>query len=329
MRVAQIIASILACGLWLTGATVPSLAQNAPSQNWPQRTVKIIVPLPPGSGTDIATRMFAERLSARWGQPVVVENRQGGDGIPAVMAFLADRDNHTLLLSFGGIITINPLVHARLPYDPIRDLVPISPITNNFLAIAATESLKVDSIDGLKRAARAEPGKLNWAATPGLPLYAFEALLKNAGIEMVQVAYRDFMPALQDFSQGRIQFAATSVLPLLTQANAGNGKVLAVLNRVRYPVAPEIPTIAEAGHPELTLDAIVGLYGWRDIPDDLKERIAADVRAVGTDPAIAPRLIAGGSVVTTGTPAEFAATIEQQRTTVLRMSQASAQTPKL
>ena len=317
--------------LTLFGAVTWPLALSMPisaqSQSWPQRTVKIIVPLPPGSGTDIATRLFAERLAARWGQPVVVENRQGGDGIPAVTAFLASRDNHTLLLSFGGVITINPLVHAQLPYDPARDLVPITSVTNNFLAIAATGSLKVDSIDGLKRVARAQPGKLNWAATPGLPLYAFEALLKNAGLEMVQVAYRDFMPALQDFSQGRIQFAATSVLPLLTQANAGNGKVLAVLNRVRYPLAPEIPTIEEVGHPELLLDAIVGLYGWRDMPEDLKERIAADVRAVGTDPTIAPRLIAGGSIVTTGTPAEFAAAIERQRAAVARMVQASAQKP--
>ena len=289
----------------------------AQSQAWPQRTVKIILPLPPGSGTDIAARLFAERLSARWGQPVVIENRQGGDGIPAVTAFLASRDNHTLLLSFGGVITINPLVHATLPYNPATDLVPITPITNNFLAFAAATSTGIATIDDLKRAARAAPGKLNWAATPGLPLYAFEALLKNAGLQMAQVGYRDFAPAFQDLKQGRIEFAATSVLPLMN-----NGTVLAVLNRQRYPNAPGVPTIAEAGHPELTLDAIVGLYGWRDMPADLKERIAADVRAVGADPAIGPRLIAGGSVVTTGTPAEFAAAIEEQRATVARMTQA-------
>jgi tripartite-type tricarboxylate transporter receptor subunit TctC len=313
----------LALGLAVFGFTTASTL----AQTWPQRTVKIIVPLPPGSGTDIAARLFAERLSARWSQPVVVENRQGGDGIPAVMAFLAARDNHTLLLSFGGVITINPLVHEKLPYDPARDLVPISPITNNFLAIAATESLKVDSIEALKRTARAQPGKLNWAATPGLPLYALEALFKNAGLDTVQVAYRDFMPALQDFSQGRIHLAATSVLPLLTQEKAGHGKVLVVLNRQRYPLASHVPTVKEAGHPELTLDAIVGLYGWRDIPAELRERIAADVRAVGADPVIAPRLIAGGSVVTTGTPAEFAAAIDEQRATVGKMVQASNTKP--
>jgi tripartite-type tricarboxylate transporter receptor subunit TctC len=316
-RLACVLGSL---GLALVLAPLQARAQT-PAQSWPQRTVRIIVPLPPGAGTDFAARLFAERLSARWGQPVVVENRQGADGIPAVSGFVAAHDNHTLLLSFGGVITINPLVHDSLPYDPARDLVPISPVTNNFLAIAATESLKVDSIDGLKRAIRSQPGKLNWAATPGLPLYAFDALLKSNNLAMTQVAYRDFAPALQDFGQGRIHVAATSIVPLLIQAKAGN-KILAVLNRQRFPPAPDVPTIAEAGHPELTLDAIVGVYGGRDIPAELKERIAADIRAVGADPEIGARLLAGGSTVTTGTPADLAAVIEDQRVKIAKFAAA-------
>jgi tripartite-type tricarboxylate transporter receptor subunit TctC len=298
---------------------------QARAQTWPQRTVRIIVPLPPGAGADLAARLFAERLSARWGQAVVVENRQGADGIPAVTGFVSAHDNHTLLLSFGGVITINPLVHDKLPYDPARDLVPISPVTNTFLAIAATRSLQVDTLAGLERAIRAEPGKLNWAATPGLPLYAFDALLKGNHLQMTQVAYRDFTPALQDFSEGRIQVAVTSIVPFLAQAGAGNGRILAVLNRQRFPSAPDVPTIAEAGHPELTLDAIVGVYGWRDIPSELKERISADIRAVGADPEIGARLLAGGSTVTTGTPAAFAAAIEEQRAKVATFAAAIGQ----
>ncbi len=292
-----------------------TLAQM-PAQTWPQRAVRIILPLPPGAGADFAARLFAERLSARWGQPVIVENWQGADGIPAVAAFVAGHDNHTLLFSFGGVITINPLLYDKLPYDPARDLVPISPVTNTFLAIAATQSLQVDTIAGLMAAIRAQPGKLNWAATPGLPLYAFDALLKSNSLDMTQVAYRDFTPALQDFGQGRIHVAATSIVPLLTQAKTSNARVLAVLNRERFPMAPQVPTIREAGHPELTLDAIVGVYGWRDMPTELKERISADIRAVGADPDIGAKLIAGGSTVTTGTPAEFAAAIEEQRAKV-------------
>jgi tripartite-type tricarboxylate transporter receptor subunit TctC len=311
-RFATLAASL---ALALALARPQALAQT-PAQIWPQRTVRIILPLPPGAGADFAARLFAERLSARWGQSVIVENRQGADGIPAVTGFVAAHDNHTLLFSFGGVITINPLLYDKLPYDPARDLVPISPVTNTFLAIAATQSLQVDTIAGLMGAIRAQPGRLNWAATPGLPLYAFDALLKSNNLDMTQVAYRDFTPALQDFGQGRIHVAATSIVPLLTQAKASNARVLAVLNRERFPMAPQVPTIREAGHPELTLDAIVGVYGWRDMPSELKERIAADIRAVGADPDIGAKLIAGGSTVTTGTPAEFAAAIEEQRSKV-------------
>jgi tripartite-type tricarboxylate transporter receptor subunit TctC len=312
----------LSASLLLALALAPAAAR---AQAWPQRTVRLIVPLPPGAGTDIAARLFAERLSARWGQPVVVENRQGADGIPAVAGFVSAHDNHTLLFTFGGVITINPLVHDKLPYDPEHDLVPISAVTNNFLVIAATETLRVDSMAQLEETIRAQPGKLNWAATPGLPLYAFDALLKSNKLEMAQVAYRDFTPALQDFRQGRIQVAVTSIVPLLAQAQAGGGRILAVLNRQRFPSAPDVPTIAEAGHPELTLDAIVGVFGWKDIPAELKERIAADIRAVGADPEIGARLLAGGSTVTTSTPAAYTAIIEEQRVKVARFAAAIGQ----
>jgi hypothetical protein len=171
------------------------------SQAWPQRTVRFIVPLPPGSGMDLSARLVAERLSERWGQPVVVENRQGADGIPAVIGFLSARDNHTFLFSFAGIVTFNHLLHERLPYDP-KDLLPVAPVIDNFLGVSATAVLKVDTLADLVAAAKARPGKLNWAATPGLPYYVLLALQKYAGIEMVQVAYRDFAPAYQDLNAG-------------------------------------------------------------------------------------------------------------------------------
>jgi tripartite-type tricarboxylate transporter receptor subunit TctC len=147
-------------------------AQPSPQTSfptWPQKTVRFVIPLPPGSGTDLAGRLLAERLTERWGQPVVVENRQGADGIPAVSSFLSARDNHTFLLSFAGVITFNALLHERLPYDPATDLVPIAPVIDNFLGVSATALLKVNSLPELVQAARAQPGKLNWAATPGLP----------------------------------------------------------------------------------------------------------------------------------------------------------------
>src|SRR5262245_40691252 len=121
-----LIRNALAAGLVL--ASAPALAQaqvQAQAQAWPQKTVRFIVPLPPGSGMDLTARLVAERLTELWGQPVVVENRQGADGIPAVTAFVTARDNHTFLFSFGGIVTFNHLLHEKLPYDP-KEIVPRS-----------------------------------------------------------------------------------------------------------------------------------------------------------------------------------------------------------
>ena len=187
-------------------------------------TVKLIIPLPPGSG----------------------------DGIPAVTAFLSARDTHTLLLSFAGIITINPLIHDRLPYDPASDLVPLVQVSDNFIGVAAAANLKVNSAADLIHVARGQSGKLNWAATPGLPYYVVLALEQSAGIEMLQVGYRDFAPAPQDLATGRLHVAATGVPPLVPHHQAGTAKLLFVTNRERSPQVPEVPTAREAGYSDLS-----------------------------------------------------------------------------
>jgi tripartite-type tricarboxylate transporter receptor subunit TctC len=305
-RSARVLAAMLlgALALWATPLN---------AEPWPQRMVRFIVPLPPGTSTDLVARLFAEKLSERWRQPVVVENRQGADGIPAVSGFVSGRDNHSLLFSFAGIITINPLIYEKLPYDPVRDLVPVAWVADNFIGIAVPEMLKVNSLGDFVNLARSQPGKLNWAASPGVPHYVFAALQKSAAIELVQVSYRDFRPALQDVGEGRIQAVATGVALLLPQVHTGKIKLLMVNNRQRSPQVPEVPTATEAGYPELTFEGAVGLYGWRDMPIDLKERIAADVRTVAIDPVIATRVANMGSALRIGTPTEFAAAIEEQR----------------
>jgi tripartite-type tricarboxylate transporter receptor subunit TctC len=318
-RVQRVLLLVLAAALVLI-----EFIPHAIAESWPQRTVKLIIPLAPGTGTDIAGRLLAERLAARWGQPVVVENKQGGDGIPAVTAFLSARDTHTLLLSFAGIITINPLIHERLPYDPATDLVPLVQVSDNFLGVAASATLKVDSLADFIRAARAQPGKLNWAATPGLPYYIVLALQKSAGIEMVPVAYRDFAPAAQDLATGRLHIAATGVPPLLPHHQAGTAKLLFVTNRERSPQAPEVPTASEAGFPDLTFEGSVGIFGWRDMPGYVSERILRDVQAVAADPAFRSRLTAGGTVSRSGTSEEFAAAVEGQRKKIAAIHRAFA-----
>jgi tripartite-type tricarboxylate transporter receptor subunit TctC len=304
----------LAASALVVVATLTSLP--AMGQTWPQRTVRLIVPLPPGSGTDLVGRLLAERLSQRWGQPVVIENRQGGDGIPAVTSVVGARDTHLLLLSFAGIITVNPLLHERLPYDPTKDLVPIVPIADNFLGAAVSATLKVDSLADLVKIAKTQPGKLNWAATPGVPYYAVLALLRSAGIDMAQVSYRDFGPAYQDMNQGRLQLVATGLPLLVSHHRAGTAKLLFVTNRERSPQAPEVPTAREAGYPDLTFEGTVGIYGWRGLAAEIQKRIADDVRAVTSDDSFRAKVATAGSAARSGSSAEFAAAIEEQRSKI-------------
>lgn len=323
----------LICGIALVATIGPSFAQPAPAQgqavqNWPQRTVRMITPLGPGSGMDVAARVFAERLSQKWGQPVVVENRQGADGILAVQSFLTDRDNHSLIFGFGGLISINPLIHGdKLPYD-VRDVVPVASAIDSTLALTVSETLKVDTLQDFVKAAREKPGQLNWAATTGLPLYVVAALQKVAQIDITQISYRDFGPAFQDFATGRVQLLATGITLLLPQVANGRGKFLMITNTARSPLAPDVPTPQEAGFPELAFNGVNGLYGWRDMPESLKARIAADVRAIATDPAVAERLKPTGTTMRPGNAAEFAAAIEEQRVKVAAVAQAGAAKPK-
>ena len=306
MRAPFLLALLLAAAM--SWAPTPARAET-----WPQRTVKIILPLPPGLGTDLAVRLFAEKLSARWGQPVVVENRPGADGIVGVTSFVGARDDHTLLFSFAGPITINPLTHDKLPYDPVRDLVPIAPAIENFFAIAVSAPTGVSSLPAFIEAARANPEKFNWAATPGLPQFIFLALQKRAGLVLTQVPYRDFTPAIQDLAENRIQVMVTAPPILIPAVKSGKARLLMVTNRQRSPLAPDVPTAEEAGFPELTFDGVVGFFGGRDMAVALRDRIAGDVAAVAGLPEIGSRLRDIGIVVRAGTPAQFAAVIEEQR----------------
>jgi tripartite-type tricarboxylate transporter receptor subunit TctC len=303
-----------------------AIASPAQAQTWPQKSVRFIVPLPPGSGMDLSARLVAERLSERWGQAVVVENRQGADGIPAVTGFLSARDNHTFLFSFAGVVTFNHLLHERLPYDR-SELVPLVPVVDNFLGVSVTATLQVNSLVELVQAAKAQPGKLNWAATPGLPYYVLLALQKFAGIEMVQVSYRDFAPAYQDLNQGRLHVAGTGVPTLVPHHRAGTAKLIFVTNRERSPQAPDVPTAAEAGYGDLTFDGVSGIYGWRDMAAEIRQRLVADVGAIVADPAFRDRVAGVGTAARSGTPEQFAAAIEEQRAKIATIHQTAPPKP--
>ena len=298
-------------------ACVPAVssAQPAPAPSWPQRVVRFIVPLGPGSGSDIGARLFADRLSARWGKPVVIENRPGGDGIVAITAFVNAHDDHVLLYAPASTFTAHPFLHDKLPYEQ-ADLLPVARVSNTLVAIVAPATLKVGSLADLVALARAEPGKLNWATATGISDFLFAAFLKSAKLDMAKVPYRDTVHAMTDLAEGRIQFYWGALAIVRPHVQSGKVKLVAISNNIRAPDEPKIPTVGEAGFPELAFDGLVGLFGPRDMAEALRERIAADIKTVAADPMIAARLITTGQVVSPGRPAEFAASIDAQRATV-------------
>jgi tripartite-type tricarboxylate transporter receptor subunit TctC len=318
---------------WLAVTIVSSalalIATPALAQAWPQRTVRFVVPLGPGSGADITARLLADRLTKQWGQSVVVENRPGGDGVIAINAVLAARDDHVLLFGPASSFVGHPYTLEKLPYDP-RDLLPVARVTNTVVCIAVPASLKVGSLKELTAMGREQPGKLNWATVTGVTDLVVAGWLKSAGLDMAKVSYRDTVSAINDLVEGRIQFYSAAYAIMRPQAQAGRIRLLAVQNRSRFPGLAELPTVAEAGSPELNFDGLVGLMAARGsgVTDATRERIAADVKAAVSDPVVAERLTATGQIISPGTPAEFAAAINEQAANLAVAAKALGIKPK-
>jgi tripartite-type tricarboxylate transporter receptor subunit TctC len=288
---------------------VPATLRAA--EAWPQRTVKLVVPIGPASGADVTARLLADQLARRWGQAVIVENRPGADGLVGVTAFIGGADDHTLLLAPTGTFTASPLLHPTQAFSPDR-LAPIARLTTTLIAIAVPGSLKVNSLADLVTFVRAHPGGSHWASTTGATDLVFSGFLNSAGLSMVRVPYRDGVLALNDLIEGRIEVYMSALTVILPQAVGGRVKVLAVSNRERAAVVPEIPTAQEAGFPALQYDGLVGLFGNTAMPVEWREQIAGDVQAVIADPAFAGKIAATGQIVSPGTSAEFARAIEEQ-----------------
>jgi tripartite-type tricarboxylate transporter receptor subunit TctC len=291
----------------VAAVTVMALAETT----WPTRPVRFILTLGAGSGSDIGARLLADRLGQRWGQPVVVENRPGGDAIVAINAFVTAHDDHVLLFSPTSSFTAHVYLHDNLPYQP-SDLVPITRVSNTIITISVPASLNVNSLKALAAMARAEPGKLNWAGVTGALDFVFAGWLKQEGLNINKVPYRNPVDAANDLSEGRVQVYEAALAIVRPQLESGKIKLLAVTNSVRAPTQPNLPTVAEAGYPALTIDGLVGLFGPTGMPLELRQRITADIRAV-VDPTIEDRLTTTGQLTNIGGPQEFGKSIDEQR----------------
>jgi tripartite-type tricarboxylate transporter receptor subunit TctC len=309
LRLRALVALIFGALFVLAGpAKAPAAA------DWPTRPVRLILTLGAGSGTDIGARLLADRLTQRWGQPVIVDNRPGGDGLVAINAFVSAHDDHVLLCAPSSSFTAHPFLHENLPYKP-SDLVPITRISNTLIAISVPATMNVASFGDLIALARAQPGQFDWAGVTGAHEFVFGGWLKRSGLNMVEVPYRNPVDAANDLAENRVQVYSSALAIVRPQLEAGKIKLLAMANTVRAPSQPNVPTVAEAGYPELALDGLVGLFGPSGMPLELRQRITADVRAVA-DSTVADRLSITGQIMNIGGPEEFGTSIDEQRAKV-------------
>ena len=317
-RTRAALSAVYAAILFALASALPSTAFAQTS--WPQRNVRFVVPLGPGSGADIGARLLAERLTTRWNQPVVVENRPGGDAVVAINAFIGAKDDHTLLYSPTSSFTAHPYVLDKLPYDP-RELSPVTRISNTLVGLVVPASLNVASVADLMAMIKAQPGKLNYSTATGMTDVIYEGYFKSAGLEITRVPYRDVVAPLTDLGENRIQAYVGALAIVQPHVQAGRVKLVAITNAQGAPNYPDTPTVAKAGFPDITFDGLIGLFGPKDMAAPARDRIAADVRAVLGDETVKTRFVATSQLISPGTSAEFSASIEEQRSKLAAIAQ--------
>jgi tripartite-type tricarboxylate transporter receptor subunit TctC len=233
----------------------------------------------------------------------------------AITAFLGAHDDHVLLVTPVSSFTAHPYFHDKLPYDP-KDLIPIARISKTVIAVSVPTSLNVNSLKELEALARAKPGQLNWTTATGFTDFVFAGFLHTVGLTMAKVPYKNPVAAVTDLAEGRIQAYMPAYAIVRPQVLAGKVKVLAVTNHERAPALPDVPTAVEAGYPSLDFDGLVGLFGPPGIADDVRKRIADDIKTVASDPEIVQKMNATAQIVSPGNAAEFAESIAQQKAQV-------------
>ena len=327
----RLLSSAAACCLGaaiLAGVSPADSQTQAQAQAWPQRAVKFILPFGAGSATDVAARLMTEKLQQKWGQPVVIENKPGADGLLAINAFLQANDDHTLLYSSSASFMAHPYTLEKMTYDFERDMAPIARVTDTILTVNVPASSANRTLGEFVAEAMARPGKLNVTGAPGVPDFALDYFIKTRGLKVQKIPFKNIVEAATALAGNQIDFLLTSAAIVQPLASAGKIRILAVTSRERASFAPDIPTVHELGWGGLAVETTAGLYGPKSMPLELRERIARDIIEVISDKAIADKLLATGQVVRPGGPGELAETITEQSELTARIAKVLELKPK-
>jgi tripartite-type tricarboxylate transporter receptor subunit TctC len=292
--------------LWL-GALAMAVATTVAAQEWPTKSVRFIVPYPPGGGTDIIARIVQDRLSKALGQPIIIENRGGAGGVLGTEAVAKSApDGYTFLFTLSSH-SINPLLQ-KLSYDVEKDFLPVSLVASLPQILAVHPSLPIHSVAELIAAAKANPGKLEFASVGnGTPSHiAGELLKQRAGIDMLHIPYRGGGPAVTDAIAGQVPLIFVSIPVAMQHVKSGRLRGLAVTTLKRSPAAPEIPTMAEAaGIPDYEVDSWYGVFAPAKTPAAIVTRMRDELAATVAIPEIREMLLQQGADGVGSTPEEL------------------------
>jgi len=295
----------LGIALGAAAIAAPSLVR---AQKFPAGRVTMVVPFPAGAATDISARVYAERLSALWGQPVVIDNKGGGNGIPAAESVARARpDGLTLFATSAMTQVVNPAIYDKLPYDPIADFAPISRMGTSPFVLLVDRNSPINTAAELTAKLKAEPGKHNYGAGALPARVASELYKMAAGVEAVYVGYKSNPQAIPDVQSGLLTFMMIDTVNAKIAMDRGALKGLFVTDSERYAAVPAMPTAAEAGLPEVLLTTWTGFYAPKGTPAEIVNRINADLYTVSAMPEVVERLAALGGTPKLMRPAEFAA----------------------
>jgi tripartite-type tricarboxylate transporter receptor subunit TctC len=275
--------------LALASALVPVLvpAASCAQDAYPSRAIKMVVAYPPGGSTDIAGRLLAERLAARLGQPVIVENRAGAGGtIGAQSVVRADPDGYTILLAASPEVSIAPITQKSLPYDPVKDLAPITLVGQVPFFLVANPAFPPNNLQELIAYAKAHPGKVNYSSFGNNTSNHLvgELFKATAGIDAVHVPYKGSGPSIVDLMAGQVQYTFDTPAATWTQVKAGKLKAIAVTTNARLPDAPNVPTMTEAGLPGFVGGTWFGLLAPAKTPKPIIDKLNAEVVAILNSP---------------------------------------------
>jgi tripartite-type tricarboxylate transporter receptor subunit TctC len=300
----------LARSLVAAATALPFAALSAPTcaQDYPTRPITIVVGYTPGAASDTLARTVGDRLSAAWGQPVVIDNRPGvGGNIGAAHVTRAPADGYTLMVGTDATMTSNVHLYKSTPFDPVRDFAPITNATANIIALAVNAEVPVGSVRELIDYAKANPGTLNYGSSgAGSPHHlAGELLRQKAAIDIVHVPYRGGGAAINDLIGGHIKAAFLSLSAAVPHLATGRIRLLAVVEKTRYAAMPELPTIGETV-PGFEMSSWLGFFAPAGTPAPLIGRLNEAMRRILDDPAVKEKFAALGLAVAPSTPGELA-----------------------